>query len=89
VLGFASVNFGENRWERLTINRFGRGRVSVSSPIDVKLKLSKPDFLGELFKIPADEGMSASFCNQAAFKVEEFIKLNSLGSKSGFLHLKA
>jgi hypothetical protein len=89
VIGFASIARGSSRWENFAVNRFGSGMVSHDLPLGAELKLSKPDFLGELSKVPVGEGMSASFCNQAAFRVEEFIKLSNPKIRSAFLHFRS
>lgn len=88
VLGFASIKKGQSRWEEITINKFGAGRVSKKSAIGHEFKLGKPDFLGDLSDIKSGKGMSAGFCSQAAFRVAEFIKLNDLETESGFLHFR-
>ena len=92
VVGFAATK-NKSRWEEYAINRFGKGRVSKSFAIDAKLKLSKPDFLKSISEIGMGQGMSTSFCNQAAFRVQEYansiIEQNMLSIQGGFLHLQA
>jgi hypothetical protein len=88
VIGFASTG-NQSRWEQAVTNRFGSGRVSKKLVVGAEFKLSRPEFLGGLSEIKTGKGMSASFCNQAAFRVQEFIKLNELNVQSGFLHLKS
>ncbi len=88
VIGLASTK-GKSCWEEIAVNKFSNGRVSTDLPNGAELKLSRPEFLGGLSEIKTGKGMSASFCNQAAFRVQEFIKLNGLDTQSGFLHLKS
>lgn len=88
VIGFASVKKGQSRWEEFASNKFGLGRVSKNFEPGAKLNLNKPDFLSELSEIKMGQGMSASFCGAAAFRVREFIERENLNINSGFLHYK-
>jgi hypothetical protein len=88
VIGFASVKKGQSRWEQFTANKFGSGRVSKNFELGAKLNLNKPDFLSKLSEVKMGQGMSASFCGAAAFRIQEFIERENLNVNSGFLHLK-
>ncbi len=88
VIGFASVRRGTSRWEGVCQNKFSRGKVGANSPFEV-LSLERPDFLGALNDIKTERRIGDTFCNQAAFKVAEYIELEGLRTKSGFLHLRA
>lgn len=88
VIGFASLKKGHSRWEEFASNKFGLGRVSKNFELEAKLSLIRPDFFSKLSEVKMGRGMSASFCNQAAFKVQEFIERENLNINSGFLHYK-
>ena len=76
------------RWEEFASNKIGLGRVSKNFELEAKLILIRPDFFSKLSEVKMGRGMSASFCNQAAFKVQEFIERENLNINSGFLHYK-
>lgn len=86
AVGFAEVKRGDSRWERYSINRFGKGKVTESLPVDFKIKHGRP-IIDDLFNhIQYGSGMTASFCNQAAFRVAHHIQNKHPATQSAFLH---